>query len=166
MTRAATLWRTLGNYLETGRSLSQLGYFLKHTGRLDAARRSFEQGVRLAEEHRFDLLEAMNRIGLAETLYDLEKHDSALAEASRPLEIFELLEYPRALAWVTRAIGLMHYEQGDLPAARRLLERSLEHARNDDGRGWWLADALACVAQLDVDSGHFDRACGLLSEAL
>jgi hypothetical protein len=29
-----------------------------------------------------------------------------------------------------------------------------------------LADALAFVAQLDVDSGHFDRASRLLSEAL
>lgn len=166
LTRASTLWRRLGNHLETARSLSQLGFFLRHTGRLDAARACFEEGVRLAGEHGFDLVEALNRLGVAETLYDLEEHDCALAEAGRPLELVEALEYPRAIAWASRAIGLIQYERGEIREARRLLEQSVIHARKNDGRGWWLADALACVAQLDVDEGQFSRAYELLTEAL
>jgi DNA-binding CsgD family transcriptional regulator len=97
---------------------------------------------------------------------DHERHDEALAQANRALEIYESLGYALGLAWVKRAMGLMHYERGERSLARRLLEASLADARRQEGLGWWVADSLACVAQLDIDSHRFDRASMLLKEAL
>lgn len=108
----------------------------------------------------------MNRIGLAETMYDAEQYDRALSQANQVLELFQSFEYARGLSWAKRTIGLIHYQRGAAPVARRFLEESLGEARKDEGRGWWLADALACVGQLDVGTGRFDRAGRLLTEAL
>jgi hypothetical protein len=47
-----------------------------------------------------------------------------------------------------------------------LLEESLTDAWRAEGQGWWLADSLACVAQLDIDEHRFDRGRTLLREAL
>lgn len=163
--RAVALWQNLGNESELARSLSQLGYLCKHMGQLDLAQRYFNEGLRLSKDQ-FALIEAVNRIGLAETMYDAEQYDAAMSEANRVLDLFQSFEYARGLSWAKRAIGLIHYQLGAISAARHFLEESLEHARKDEGRGWWLADALACVAQLDVGTGRFDRARTLLTEAL
>jgi len=126
----------------------------------------FEEGARLSAESRLRQLEALNRMGLAETMYDEERYAEALAQAGSALELQEVSSNAVARVSVKRAIGLMHYQRGERAAARRFLEDSLEEARGVAGRGWWLADALACVAQLDVEVRRFDRAGLLPREAL
>ncbi len=164
--RAIVVWRGLGNHLELARSLSQLGYLYRNAGRSADAYRCFEEGARLSEEPRSRQMEALNRRGLAETMYDEERYAEALAQAGSALELQEVSGNRVARVWVKRAIGLMHYQRGERAAARRFLEDSLKEARGVEGRGWWLADALACVAQLDVEARRFDRAGLLLREAL
>jgi DNA-binding CsgD family transcriptional regulator/tetratricopeptide (TPR) repeat protein len=165
-TRALGIWRKLGNDLEVARSLAQLGTLFRHAGRLSEALQCFEEGSTLCEDRCFAVPEGINRIGLAETLYDLERYGEALAQAGRALDISEASGYARALSWAKRAIGLVHYQRGAQSAARRLLEDALDEARKVEGPGWWLADALACVAQLDIDAGRFDRAQTLLRDAV
>jgi predicted ATPase/DNA-binding CsgD family transcriptional regulator/transcriptional regulator with XRE-family HTH domain len=167
--RALAVWRRLGNNYELARSLSQLGSLFRHTGRLTEAYQCFEEGARLSKQQdspEFRITEGLNRIGLAETMYDEERYDEALAPAGRALEIAEALHFTLALAWAKRAIGLIHYQRGDRPIARRFLEESLAEARREPARGWWLADALGCVAQLEIDGRRFERAGTLLKEAL
>ena len=172
--RAVALWRRLGNHLETATSLAQLGNVYRDSGQLAEAYRCFEEGVMQSEEWGLRQTEGLNRLGLAETLYDDERNDEALAQAARALDIHEVMRSgPRqrmrlsvGLARIKRAIGLIHYQRGALHVARRFLEESLAEARRDEGRGWWTADALACVAQLDIDGCRLDRAGTLLREAL
>jgi DNA-binding CsgD family transcriptional regulator len=71
-----------------------------------------------------------------------------------------------AQPWIKRAIGLIHYQRGQMQLARRYLADSLEAARSVEARGWWLADALVCVAQLEIDSRRFSRAATLLRQGL
>jgi hypothetical protein len=54
------------------------------------------------------------------------------------LELLEALGYALELAWAMRAVGLMHYECGERPRARRFLEESLWEARRADVQRWWL----------------------------
>jgi tetratricopeptide (TPR) repeat protein len=164
--RALGLWRKLANDHELARSLSQLGNLYRHTARSAEAYQCFEEGIRLSEEGEFRLIETLNRIGLAETMYDDERSAEALVQAGRALDGVERLAYALGLAWAKRAVGLMHYELGARPLARHLLEESLKDARRADGQGWWLADSLACVAQMDIDDHRFDRGRTLLREAL
>jgi len=164
--RALGLWRKLGNDYELARSLSQLGNQYRFTARSAEAYRCFDEGMRLSEEREFGLMDGLNRIGLAETLYDEERHDEALVQAGRALDGMKRLGYALGLAWAKRAAGLMHYERDARPLARRLLKESLTEARRADGQGWWLADSLSCVAQLDIDDHRFERARSLLREAL
>ena len=164
--RAIALWRLLGDDLELATSLSNLGYVYRHTGQLADARRCFDEGIQLSEG-RFPQAEALNRIGLAESLYDLEQYEHALSNAARALELQERLAIGGVgRAWTKRAIGLIHYQRGAHSLARQFLEESLADARNEERLGWWLADALASVAQLDVYCSRFDRAHQLLSEGL
>jgi predicted ATPase len=164
--RALGLWRKLGNDYELARSLSQLGNLYRHTGRSAEAYRCFDEGIRLSAERDFGMIEGLIRIGLAETLYDEERFDEALVQAGLALDGVERQGYAVGLAWDKRAVGLMHYELGARTLARRWLEESLEEARRADGRGWWLADSLACVAQLDIDDHQFNSGRTLLREAL
>jgi predicted ATPase len=164
--RALELWRKLGNDYELARSLSQLGNLYRHTARSAEAYRCFDEGISLSGKRDFRMIEGLNRIGLAETLYDDERFDDALAQAGLALDRVERQDYALGMAWYRRAVGLIHYELGARPLARRLLEESLKDARRADGQGWWLADSLACVAQLDVDDHRFGRGRTLLREAL
>jgi tetratricopeptide (TPR) repeat protein len=164
--QAIALWRLLGDDLELATSLSNLGYVYRHNGQLAEARRCFNEGIQLSEG-RLPQAEALNRIGLAESLYDLEQYEHALSHAARALELQEGLAIGGVgRAWTKRAIGLIHYQLGSQSLARQFLEESLDEARKEERRGWWLADALASVAQLDVDCSRFDRAHALLSEGL
>jgi predicted ATPase/DNA-binding CsgD family transcriptional regulator len=167
--RALAVWRRLGNTYELARSLSQLGSLFRHTGRLTEAYLCFEEGSRLSEQRdspEFRTTESLNQMGLAETLYDEERYDEALTLACRALEVAEARHFALALAWGKRAIGLIHDQRGDRSIARRFLEESLAEARREPARGWWLADALGCVAQLEIDDRRFERAGTLLKEAL
>ena len=167
--RALAVWRRLGNTYELARSLSQLGSLFRHTGRLIEAYRCFEEGARLSKQQdspEFRITEGLNQIGLAETMFDEERYDEALAPAGRALEIAEALHFRLALSWAKRAIGLIHYQRGDRSIARRFLEESLAEARREPARGWWLADALGCVAQLEIEGRQFERAGTLLKKAL
>jgi tetratricopeptide (TPR) repeat protein len=80
-------------------------------------------------------MEGLNRIGLAEALYDLEQYEDVLSHTERALKLEEGLGNGVALAWTKRAIGLIHYQRGAWSLARRLLEDSLEEARKDRRRG-------------------------------
>jgi tetratricopeptide (TPR) repeat protein len=116
------LWRLLADDLELATSLSNLGYVYRHTGRLAAARGWFDEGIQLSEG-RFRQAEALNRIGLAEALYDFEQSEHALRHAARALELQEGLALGGVgRAWTKRAIGLIHY-QGGLAIARQAISR-------------------------------------------
>ena len=86
-TRVLALWRSLSNHHEVARSLSQLGYLYRDTGRLTEAHRCFEEGNAIARERRLLQMEGLNSLGLAETLYDEERYDEALIHAERALKI-------------------------------------------------------------------------------
>jgi tetratricopeptide (TPR) repeat protein len=163
--RVLALWRRLGNRLEIARSLSQLGYLYRNTGRAEALG-YFEEGVRLSQEAGLRQMEALNRVGLAETLFGEERYEEALEHAHRALELQQVLPLGPGRSWAKRAIGLIHHRLGARSLARRFLEESLDDARTVDGRGWWLADAMACTAELEIESQHFERAGALLREAL
>ena len=167
-TRVIALWRRLGNHQETTRSLSQLGHLYRITGRLTEAHQCFEEGCTVAREQQLLHMEALNSLGLAETLYDEERYDEALTHARSALDSCDAGFFARtpARSWIKRAIGLIHYQRGERTLARSFLEESVEAARSVEGLGWWLSDALACAAQLDIDTHRFARAAGLLREAL
>ena len=97
--RALGLWRKLGNDYELARSLSQLGNQYRFTARSAEAYRCFDEGMRLSQDREFGLMEGLNRIGLAETMYDDERHDEALVQAGRALDALERLGYALGLAW-------------------------------------------------------------------
>jgi tetratricopeptide (TPR) repeat protein len=97
--RALALWRKLGNHYELARSLSQLGNQYRHTARPAEAYRCFDEGIRLSEERDFRMIECLNRIGLAETMYDDERCAEALVQAGRALDIVERLGYALGLPW-------------------------------------------------------------------
>ena len=71
--------------------------------------------MRLSEKREFSLIEGLNQIGLAETMY--ERHDEALVQAGRTLDSMERLGYALGLAWAKCTAGLMHYERDALPLA-------------------------------------------------
>jgi tetratricopeptide (TPR) repeat protein len=113
-------------------------------------------------------MEALNCIGLAETMYDEERYDEALIHAGRALAIQEqgFFAGTPGRSWARRAVGLVHYQRGERTLARRFLEEAVDEARAVEGLGWWLSDALACAAQLEIDSHRLPRADALLKEAL
>jgi predicted ATPase/DNA-binding XRE family transcriptional regulator len=167
-TRVLALWRSLGNDHEVARSLSQIGYLYRDTGRLTEARQCFEEGNAIAREQRLLQMEGLNSLGLAETLYDEEQYDEALIYAERALDISDehFFERTPGRSWARRAVGLIHYQRGDRTLARRFLEEAVDQSRAIEGLGWWVPDALASVAQVEIDSHGFARAGELLQEAL
>jgi len=94
--RALGLWRTLGNDYELARSLSQLGNQIRHTARSVEAYRCFDEGIRLSEEREFRLIEGLNRIGLAETMYAGERTDKVGGW---------LIRWPASPSWILTTTG-------------------------------------------------------------
>jgi non-specific serine/threonine protein kinase len=167
-TRVLALWRSLGNNHEVARSLSQLGYLYRDTGRLTEAHQCFDEGNAIAREQRLLQMEGLNSLGLAETLYDEEHFDEALIHAERALEISDesFFERTPGRSWARRAVGLIHYQRGDRTLARGFLEEAVDQSRAIEGLGWWVPDALASVAQVEIDSHALAHAGELLQEAL
>jgi adenylate cyclase len=139
------------------------GLALAPLGRLEEARRLFEQGRAIAEEQRDIEVVGWSHMWSVWVAYFSGLPDAAVAHGREALRIAERIggSFSQTVAWFH--MGGAELMRGDWPRAIEALERSAETARaNRHGEhdGW----RLALLGEAYLADGDADRARGLAAE--
>jgi non-specific serine/threonine protein kinase len=161
---ALTLWRQLGDRVQTAYALFLLGLNELWQGRRAAARPRFLESLAVAEEAGNRPVEALDRIWLAEVAFEDGDDDAAQAWAEEALAYVEAAGSHRNAAIALRLLGDVAARQGDAGRAGGHFEASLAHARKV---GRWLAAWTAVhLANVLTEQHDHARVRALLGEAL
>ncbi|MFD9795994.1 BTAD domain-containing putative transcriptional regulator [Streptomyces sp. NPDC059070] len=145
-------------------ALAVHGHLMEHGRRtdwLDAAR----TGLAAAEAEQDEYAQAVMHWSLCYVLWELARHDEALAHSARADELYARAGAPVERAGAVLGLAASHLEQGVLPRAARDAEDSLALYREGGepaGEAW----ALALLARVHFDQGRLDAARDRFAEAL
>lgn len=167
---ALELARDTGDTLMAGRALCRKGESSRQQGKQDAARRQFEQALKLAAAGDHPAVELDARAGLAAVARQQRDYPRAKAELERAAAIWRqagarTFGAVSEQAAILRSLAAIHKAQGDLPRAQRALDLALEASR--DGRSSiMLANVLNDLGDLARIHGRMEDARRLYQEAV
>ncbi len=145
--------------------LNELGIDYRHFGRLEDARRVYEEALAYFRREGPDRW-------LRIVLYNLSNVDMELGDTERSLDLrfkaLDLLEGvddPYGMGLTLDGIGKAYYQAGNLFEARKYLDRAIEVGR-ESARPYVLLGGLIGLAEVEVEDGHPGRARDLLVETV
>jgi len=122
--------------------------------------------ARAAAEDAEDLwMLALAEMGLGEAARQRSDLPAAIGHAERAITLFERIEMRQLQALILHNLGHVHFDQGDLPASRRLQEQALSAGRamNDP---YVIGYAMERLAALEVAEGHAEGALAVAQDAV
>ncbi|MCF6508238.1 tetratricopeptide repeat protein [Blastococcus sp. MG754426] len=142
----------------------QLGALLVNCGRLDEARVASEQALAVfrASGHRYR--EGVMLTNLARIAMDEGRLDDALEDGRRALALTEEIDDAEGVVASLQSLGDSHRLAGDLPAARRYLERGLAESDRHE-LAYFRVHLLASLAVVDLREGDLTAARARAAEA-
>jgi tetratricopeptide (TPR) repeat protein len=170
-TRALELAEALQDPALRVAARAYLGQALYDCGEYERAADLFAKNVATVGDNRRDrfglpqLPSVHQRTTLAWGLAELGRFAEGLARGREGLAIAESVETPLTLAVACAGLGVVHFRQGDLDAARAVLERGLELIRTRQ-LSLWLPRIASTLGAVHVLAGRLDDGARLLEEAI
>ena len=169
--QAEVLWSQLGNDVERGLALYNLGSAAGIRGERNEARALHEEAVRITQAAgrgniAAHTVQALNLYGLSELAFGAGDYAVARARAEEAKAIARELGWtsPRNTPQIIGMLGEISLEEGDLSSARAAVEDSLVKARAI-GWPWGVALALIRVANVAIEQHDIPRTITALTEA-
>jgi len=148
-----------------------LGQALYDGGEYERAAELFARNVEFVGDNRRDrfglpqLPSVHQRTTLAWCLAELGRFTDAVARGREAMAIAETVEAPLNLVVACAGLGVAHFRQGELDAARSVLERGLALSR-EHNLVLWFARLASTLGAVHVLAGHVAEGQSLLEEAI
>jgi CHAT domain-containing protein/tetratricopeptide (TPR) repeat protein len=161
--QAADGWRSTGNKLFLGRTLSNLGLLYRRTGDYNRAIHFYgEARAALGSLDMVSLGRVLNNLGICYTY--LSEYGRARSHLEAALAIYAHHKSPADAVRTRINLGRTLMLRGELPEAQRTLEEALAAAEDLKDRAA-RADSLSNLGQTFLKQGAFDRAEVQLTES-
>ena len=152
---------------ERATALDVGGFLLWSLNRLEEARASLEESIRIAEQLKDDSLLVWPLMYLGWTFWGLKEYERAREYLERSLSIARSLgeSGKGAVAVAMAYLGDIPYAQGNLAEARKVYEEAISMLR-DLGNPSMLSPSLRRLAYVEARETKFDKAVSLFNESL
>ncbi|MBI3521668.1 MAG: helix-turn-helix transcriptional regulator [Chloroflexi bacterium] len=146
------------------RLLVALGTMYRRLNRTAKAMATYEAALAQASRASEQEMAARSYMGVAATLYDAGEYDSAISNYRRALALWQHLADSDFELNAMQSLAGVHFEQGDLVAAREMATRCLSRAESLGDRRW-AAVARVELARGELAAGHIQEALSLADPA-